>query len=148
MRIRLVLTVMEKIFLALHPSIQRTSMSTSYYFLHCRATASCNLHRPSPLTHNWKAPWLPVCLFIYQGSGNCTPGKFNNCILFCVIFMCWCVCVCAPQHMSCGARVDIRGQLFESVHSFLPFLYVCLELNSSCHVHTVPLSTKPSCLPW
>lgn len=101
-----------------------------------RATASCNLHRPSPLPHNWKAPWLPVCLFIYQGSGNCTPGKFNNCILFCFIFMCWCV------------RVDIRGQLFESVRSFLPFLYVCLELNSSCHVHPVPLSTKPSCLPW
>lgn len=34
MRIRLVLTVMENIFLALHPSIQRTSVSTSYYFLH------------------------------------------------------------------------------------------------------------------
>lgn len=111
-----------------------------------RASASYNLHRPSPSPHNWKAPWLPVCRFIYQGSGDCTAGKFRNCILFCFIFTCWCVCVCAPQHG--GARVDIRGQLFESVHSFLPFLYVRLELNSRCHVHPVPLPTEPSCLPW
>lgn len=95
-----------------------------------RATASCNLHRPSPSPHNWKAPWLPVCLFIYQGSGNCTPGKFRNCILFYFyVLVCMCVCTTA-RWCTCGYQ---RAAFW--VCSFFSSIFICalgIKLKVPC----------------
>lgn len=124
MRIRLVLTVMENIFLALHPSIQRTSMSTSYYFLHRTEAFSEPLHLVT-------CTGLVVRLIIERHHGylfafSSTRGQvivrqasFVNAFYF-VLFL------------RVGMYVDIRGQLFQSVRSSVFICALGIKLKVPC----------------
>lgn len=144
MRIRRVLTVMENIFLALYPSIQRTSMSTSYYFLHRTEAFSEPLHLVT-------CTGLVLRLIIARHHGylfafSSTRGQVIVCqasfvtAFYFVLFLRVGMYV-RVHHSMCGARVDIRGQLFW-VCSFFSSIFICalgiklkLPCASSASVH-------------